>query len=503
MRFSRLSRPSLGVLALFAITVAAHQPANAAKPNPCITDGCGDDVDEWGCCRHVTVTPACPAGKTRTPKTKGRCCYPGQTWSAGRCDGRPDACPGALVPLADTCGPAPIAPTCEGGLVLTPDQAHCCWPGQTWTANSVGSGACVGTPACTGGLIADGTRCVAPACTSGRVHTDDGIHCCYPGQRWENGACEGTPSCPSGHFAVGRECQLEACSQDRERVDGIHCCWRGQTWSGGCHGAPTCPRAYVRSGETCALESCPEGKVRVDGLHCCWPAQVFDPTGATPDARCTGIPACPAGWFIPTDLAAASTEEPCQRGGRVDLAGLPAGAHVTIDGRPYAPGSLIAPGPHRLTASAPGYLDTTRAFGLAAAGTAQLEIHLVRASNPLLPWEITAASIGAAGIITGAICLAVASDKRDTVRSAADGVVVDPTTLTQREAKTLEADANTFADAGAATLVIGGIGLATAATLIVLDLTSGPPTGTAHRIDLVPVAGRGAQGAIIRLGGSF
>lgn len=50
------------------------------------------------------VTQICQGGRTVTPATAGRCCWPGQAWSndRARCEG-PPACPVGLVPNGDDC----------------------------------------------------------------------------------------------------------------------------------------------------------------------------------------------------------------------------------------------------------------------------------------------------------------------------------------------------------------------------------------------------------------
>ena len=107
-----------------------------------------------------------------------------------------------LLPL----GPARAQTACPPGQSVGPDtQGHCCFPAQAW---SNARNQCVGIPACSAGMRAEGEACVV-ACKEGQVITaeTDG-RCCWPGQIWSRSrqACAGVPTCPEGTYREGTEC---------------------------------------------------------------------------------------------------------------------------------------------------------------------------------------------------------------------------------------------------------------------------------------------------------
>lgn len=61
---------------------------------------------------------ACAAGRVRSEATEGRCCWPGQRWSAprGRCEGPPSACPSGYAAEGDAC----VAQVSTASPALTP-----------------------------------------------------------------------------------------------------------------------------------------------------------------------------------------------------------------------------------------------------------------------------------------------------------------------------------------------------------------------------------------------
>lgn len=86
--------------------------------------------------------------------------------------------------------------SCEDGRVAVED-GKCCWPGQDWSG-----GRCVGMPtSCPEGRTLDeyNTDCVEAAdCKYGQVAQSDGVGCCWPGQEWlpSKQRCKGAPECP-------------------------------------------------------------------------------------------------------------------------------------------------------------------------------------------------------------------------------------------------------------------------------------------------------------------
>ncbi|MFK7991466.1 MAG: hypothetical protein AB8I08_35950 [Sandaracinaceae bacterium] len=73
-------------------------------------------------------SPSCAEGREATPRSGGRCCWPGQGWNEqyGRCSG-PPVCPANLVADGDDCiapaAPAPVAvvPPSTAAVVVTPE----------------------------------------------------------------------------------------------------------------------------------------------------------------------------------------------------------------------------------------------------------------------------------------------------------------------------------------------------------------------------------------------
>lgn len=106
---------------------------------------------------------------------------------------------------------------CPPAMVAT--AGRCCWPGQTWSA---GAGQCVGRAACTGGMAWRGGTC---ACPEGQELL--GEHCCWPGQSWSEEAarCAGPARCDHGFRPSGEE----ACEPDVGTALGrlIQGCQRG------------------------------------------------------------------------------------------------------------------------------------------------------------------------------------------------------------------------------------------------------------------------------------
>ncbi|MCC6624003.1 MAG: hypothetical protein IT385_22285 [Deltaproteobacteria bacterium] len=422
------------------VLLAVAGPARAA--DPCELAGkaapgtCApSEQDGQGCCPK---RPPCPAGKLRGPKTRGRCCWPGQEWVGGRC---------ALAPTS-----------CPAGLFATRDD------------------------------------CVVPVvCDGGRAPTQDGLHCCWPGQRWEGASCRGAPaSCPIGFVPSGADCVAQVtCTGGKVRTaDGLRCCWLGQTWSGSaCVGTPTCLDGYRPEGDDCVLRECLGGRVRVDGLHCCWPGQGWD------DA-CTGMPTCPEGLF------AAPGDRECHAGATLNVLveRPPIGLEVRLDGAPLAlTGSLgmrvVGPGRHDLIATAPGFEPLVTTIDVPPGEPMVVPLTLVPLPEPrasLVPWIVTSGVVGVGAIIAGTVLATGAEGKRDDIRAAAEGGVVPAERMTQRQAQALEDEADTLASWGAASFVLGGVALATGGVLFALEMSAGEGERSIHEVRIAPRRGGGA-----------
>jgi len=73
----------------------------------------------------------------------------------------------SLVLFAAFClgGAATAQAECPGGQVASAaTEGRCCWPGQTY---DLSTSACTGSPACPGGMVAQGTECIAAAQSGG------------------------------------------------------------------------------------------------------------------------------------------------------------------------------------------------------------------------------------------------------------------------------------------------------------------------------------------------
>ena len=97
-------------------------------------------------------------------------------------------------------------PDCSLGKVVTRQtHGHCCWPGQSWSRQSL---ECVGPAQCPPNFSRsdDGVECMRDSCTGGRI--DVSGRCCWPGQTWSEteNRCDGRPICPAGHTAVDQQC---------------------------------------------------------------------------------------------------------------------------------------------------------------------------------------------------------------------------------------------------------------------------------------------------------
>ena len=98
----------------------------------------------------------CGEGMVRA-SDKLHCCWPGQGYSKLRAVrvGVPTSCPTGMTIAGESCLQAAA---CAEGKVPTPDRLHCCWPRQSWSA---GRNACEGTPSCPAGSLAKGDDCEA------------------------------------------------------------------------------------------------------------------------------------------------------------------------------------------------------------------------------------------------------------------------------------------------------------------------------------------------------
>jgi hypothetical protein len=241
------------------------------KGGPCCWPGQGFDNDSYACngavqsclpgySLHPSATMCIPApcgpGEVRA-SDDFHCCYPGQDWKKTACAGTPTVCPDGyeVDRTHNTCAPA----ECRAPLERTDDGVHCCLPGQGW---STVDRACAGRPtSCPPGQVANANGC-GQKCEGGRVLTPDNAMCCFAGQRALNGRCAGAPtSCPPGLFLEGESCLPAECPVGMARAaDEIHCCWPGQGWSferGVCLGVPNCPRGQVLSQSGNACEAAP------------------------------------------------------------------------------------------------------------------------------------------------------------------------------------------------------------------------------------------------------
>jgi hypothetical protein len=117
----------------------------------------------------------CPEGQVKNANTAGRCCWPRQAWSAseGRCMGRP-VCPPGFWLSGDACMELPPCP--PGKVSSAATQGRCCWPGQSWSA---GLGGCAGPASCERGFeaAAAGASCAPDRTALGRT-----IQACLDGQ---------------------------------------------------------------------------------------------------------------------------------------------------------------------------------------------------------------------------------------------------------------------------------------------------------------------------------
>jgi len=116
-------------------------------------------------------------------------------------------------------GAVPAGEACQSGQVRNElTEGHCCWDGQTWSEKLR---ACVGLAECPKGLLPtrDGDDCELASCPTGKTSMDGG--CCWPQQSWvadsdgdgtphyglpQGGRCVGTPRCPDGLLVVGSDC---------------------------------------------------------------------------------------------------------------------------------------------------------------------------------------------------------------------------------------------------------------------------------------------------------
>ena len=214
--------------------------------------------------KKPTRVRACPYGKTRSVDTRGKCCWPGQVYSKRkkRCLGTPERCPTPLVAGKNACvNPQPVAPPkpvksttkepqkpvqkpCNFGMSRTADtRGQCCWPGQVSDGER-----CIGEPTqCPEGFKVGSEECIVQGCAAGQIKPD-GVHCCYPGNRWSTSAnaCVGPSPCPPGTYQREQECLWpESWSSADLRLatdcnrgngtlnyeNGLQCCWPGQLWS--------------------------------------------------------------------------------------------------------------------------------------------------------------------------------------------------------------------------------------------------------------------------------
>ena len=107
----------------------------------------------------------------------------------------------------------------SGRVATKKTDHHCCWPGQTWSKDSM---SCVGQGDCPPGRewSRDEADCVGFRCTGGRVEMAG--RCCWPGQKWSRkaGQCRGTPQCPPGTEVSGVQCVPKGSLIRRSDTDG-------------------------------------------------------------------------------------------------------------------------------------------------------------------------------------------------------------------------------------------------------------------------------------------
>ncbi len=97
--------------------------------------------------------------------------------------------------------------------------------------------------------------------------------------------------------------------------------------------------------------------------------------------------------------------------GQVSLTSSPPGAQVTIDGAPAGVTPLshpLAPGPHTVTLSLPGFSDAANGVTIAQGQTATLAVELSRAPRSRLP--LVALGVGGAVLLTGIVLYVTSED---------------------------------------------------------------------------------------------
>lgn len=111
----------------------------------------------------------------------------------------------------------------------------------------------------------DGDDVPQPGCSPGKVQNDDTDgHCCWPGESWsaEEERCSGDGRCPPGRRRLRGDCHCFAGMVSSDETDG-RCCWPEQHWSEAqqkCAGEPHCPEGWQRARSYCA----PRVKARGD-----------------------------------------------------------------------------------------------------------------------------------------------------------------------------------------------------------------------------------------------
>lgn len=109
-----------------------------------------------------------------------------------------------VLPETEVASTADPTVGCGFGTARPTDGAGCCWPGQSWA-----NGGCEGSPRCPSGFarIPGGDACALSSCESGGPRTTNGRACCWDGQRAGVDTCEGVAlRCPTGHELASGTC---------------------------------------------------------------------------------------------------------------------------------------------------------------------------------------------------------------------------------------------------------------------------------------------------------
>lgn len=202
---------------------------------------------------------------------------------------------------------------------------------------------------------------------------------------------------------------------------------------------------------------------------------------------------------------------------RIVITGAPAGVQVQRD-REEIPASALGealpadPGVHQVHVSAPGYREETRAVTLEEGKTAVVEIALQRSaaggtSGDAPPsrqgpgWSrpagIALTTVGAVGLVVGAVTGIVSLDKIGAIKSSAGCPAYPRCPAGDAADKGTLSSAETFGNVSTAGIIAGGVLAAAGVVLLVL------PTGGARPASLVGSVRVSVGPGRFDLGGSF